>query len=655
MSHEAVIHGFAALHRRGLDAFRRGDPAEAARVLQQSVILAPSEARLRCDLGGILGAMGRHEEAAGQFREAVRLKPDYADAWRNLGVAMERLGRIAGAMDAYRRAEALRPNDPRTAAFMGNALLAMGREDEAETCYEKAVALDPQFADAHARLGKLRHKRGRFLGAIGPLSIATRQRPADERSWRNLADCHVQIGDVEGFLNCCRQRLSGNPSDHAAHSAMLYSMHYAPEFGPAELYSAHLEWAGRHVGVCDSPTAVELPAASSNEPTWTSAFRASRPAGTPASPPAGMSRRRLRIGYMSPDFRSHTVTRFISPAIEHHDRERFEVICYSNSSREDETTQRLKQWASGWRDISRLGDEQACKLIREDRIDILIDLRGHGAGNRLMLFAQRCAPVQATMVGYFDTTGLPQMDIRITDPWQDPIGVSEGYHTERLIRLEESCWCYDPYGEWPEISDPPAIKSGHVTFGCLNKVIKVSQPCAELWAKILRQVPGSRLALVAPSADCAKFTFERLKGYGFPVARLDIWPRAATRSEYLERFNRIDISLDPFPFNGITTKCESLWMGVPVVSVAGATSVSRAGRSILHAAGLDKWAVSSPQEYVERAVSLAGDLDSLSENRRDLRDRLRCSPLLDGPGFAQRLGGSLLHVCRAGPHPGATP
>src|SRR6185312_11483457 len=455
---------------------------------------------------------------------------------------------------------------------------------------------------------------GRFLGAIGPLSIATRQRPADERSWRNLADCHVQIGDVEGFLNCCRQRLSGNPSDHAAHSAMLYSMHYAPEFGPAELYSAHLEWAGRHVGVCDSPTAVELPAASSNEPTWTSAFRASRPAGTPASPPAGTGRRRLRIGYVSPDFRSHTVTRFISPAIEHHDRERFEVFCYSNSSREDETTHRLKQWASGWRDISRLSDEQACKLIREDRIDILIDLRGHGAGNRLMLFARKPAPVQATMVGYFDTTGLSQMDYRITDAHQDPPARSTGsgqaesdqFHTERLVRLGGSCWCYDPYGEWPEISDPPALKSGHVTFGCLNKVIKVSRPCAELWAEVLRQVPGSRLALVAQNADCAASVFERLKGYGFPVDRLDIWPKTATRTEYLERFNRIDISLDPFPFNGITTTCESLWMGVPIVSLGGVTSVSRSGQSILHSAGMKEWAMLKSKVYVERAVSVAG-------------------------------------------------
>ncbi|HXE52253.1 MAG TPA: hypothetical protein VN541_04525, partial [Tepidisphaeraceae bacterium] len=221
---------------------------------------------------------------------------------------------------------------------------------------------------------------------------------------------------------------------------------------------------------------------------------------------------------------------------------------------------------------------------------------------------------------------------------------SDQFHTERLVRLGGSCWCYDPYGEWPEISDPPALKSGHVTFGCLNKVIKVSRPCAELWAHILRQVPGSRLALVAQNADCAASVFERLKGYGFPVDRLDIWPKTATRTEYLERFNRIDVSLDPFPFNGITTTCESLWMGVPVVSLGGQTSVSRAGQSILHSAGMKEWAMLKSKVYVERAVSVAGDLDSLQRHRRELRDRLRCSPLLDARGFAGRLEAAFAEV-----------
>ncbi|HXE55105.1 MAG TPA: hypothetical protein VN541_18930, partial [Tepidisphaeraceae bacterium] len=225
---------------------------------------------------------------------------------------------------------------------------------------------------------------------------------------------------------------------------------------------------------------------------------------------------------------------------------------------------------------------------------------------------------------------------------------SDQFHTERLVRLGGSCWCYDPYGEWPEISDPPALKSGHVTFGCLNKIIKVSRPCAQLWAHILRQVPGSRLALVAQNADCAASVFERLKGYGLPVDRLDIWPKTATRTEYLERFNRIDVGLDPFPFNGITTTCEGLWMGVPVVSMAGATSVSRAGRSILHAAGLGELATEISEQFIRLASELAHDVVRIRELRRMMRERLIASDLPSQRRFAARLERAIEDMLRAG-------
>jgi predicted O-linked N-acetylglucosamine transferase (SPINDLY family) len=333
--------------------------------------------------------------------------------------------------------------------------------------------------------------------------------------------------------------------------------------------------------------------------------------------------------------------------LECHDRDRFEVFCYSDVRQPDATTSRLRAIGHAWRETAALSDEALDRLIRDDRIDILVDLRGHAAGNRMMLFARKPAPVQATMIGYFDTTGLPTMNWRVTDAWMDPPGETEQFHTGRLARLPESCWCYRPDDDAPEVMEPPVVRKGYVTFGSLNKLIKVTEPCARLWAAVMEDVPRSRLVLSAPT-DMWTATRERLARWGIPADRIDFLDKVRERADYLRRFSDIDIALDTFPFNGITTTCDGLWMGVPAVSLSGGTSVSRAGRSILSGVGLGRQAASDATGFVAAAAALALDPDRLREVRRGLRQRMAASVLTNRALFTERLEAAYHEAWRGG-------
>ena len=363
--------------------------------------------------------------------------------------------------------------------------------------------------------------------------------------------------------------------------------------------------------------------------------------------------KKIRVGYVSPDFRDHTVPRFIGAALRRHDLDGFEVFLYSDAAEPDAVMERLRGLGHAWRDTAGLKDEALDRLIRQDRVDVLVDLRGHALGNRLSLFARKPAPVQVTMVGYFDTTGLPQMDWRVTDGWMDPPGVSERFHAEKLLRLRGGCWCYGPDDDAPDVVSPPALSAGRVTFGSLNKIAKVSPACARLWARVLEDVPGSRLLLsVAGDGPTRQAVRDRLAELGLPPERLDFADKAPTRWGYLQTFHRIDVALDPFPFNGITTTCDGLWMGVPAVSLAGTTSVSRAGRSILHGAGLGELAADTPDQFVATAAGLARDVDKLRNLRLTMRERLVASPLLDAARFTRELEDAYRAMCSDAAHAG---
>jgi predicted O-linked N-acetylglucosamine transferase (SPINDLY family) len=349
--------------------------------------------------------------------------------------------------------------------------------------------------------------------------------------------------------------------------------------------------------------------------------------------------RRLRIGYVSSDFRQHSVGYFIEPVLAHHNHDRFEIFCYSNDIKEDEVTGRLQSYADHWRRLIGLSDEQAANQIRADRIDILIDLSGHTRGNRLLVFARKPVPVQVTWLGYPTTTGLSTMDYRLTDGFADPVGMTEHFHSEQLVRLPECFSCYQP-PEAPEVSGLPAREKDYVTFGSFNNLAKINREVMAVWARILQAVPGSHLTLKNTGLGAGTVqqrVRETFMGLGVAPERLALLGNDPSSRAHLERYWNIDIGLDPFPYNGATTTCDALWMGVPLVALAGKTHAGRVGVSQLSNLELTELIGNTTEEYVAIATRLARDLERLSQLRAGLRARLAASPLTEAPRFTKNL------------------
>ena len=558
----------AALSLLGLLLNRRGRTDEGVRLLRRAVELRPDEPQFLRDLAYILGLCGRHDEAAGLLERSLQLGPAQPHALYSLGVARERGGQIAAAERSYREAVALAPDYADAHNGLGNALRRMGRNDEAVEYHRAAIRLRPDSADAYAGLA-------RGVGELGRQSEATA---------------------------CLRKVVELRPGSARDDSDLLYDLHYDVAISPEELFEEHRRWAQRHA----EPLSRQV------------APHPNRP-----DPSRG-----LRVGYVSADFRAHPVARFQEAVLAHHDHSAFEVFCYSGVAKSDAVTQRLRGYADHWRDVRILSDEQLAEAIRGDRIDVLVDLAGHAAGNRLLTFARCPAPVQVTCNGYMNTTGMKAMGYRFTDALHDPPGMTEHLHTEQLIRLPGCNWCYRPDGNEPEVSPPPCLSNGFVTFGSLNKLNKVTPMIAGLWAEVLKRVAGSRLVLVVNGGDRANPSARQmLVSRGIPDERLELLDKAPSRREYLERYRRMDIALDTFPFNGITTTCDALWMGVPVVSLCGRTHASRAGLSILSGVGLPKLACADGVSYVNCAIQLAADPARRSSTRQNLRKLMESSPL----------------------------
>jgi predicted O-linked N-acetylglucosamine transferase (SPINDLY family) len=346
--------------------------------------------------------------------------------------------------------------------------------------------------------------------------------------------------------------------------------------------------------------------------------------------------RRIRIGYVSPNFQHHPVGRFLLPLLKHRDRSQMEVFCYSDVQSPDAFSEQIRGLSDGWRDIRGQSHEQADRLIRSDKIDILVDLCMFMQDHRMLLFARRTAPIQATYLAYCSTTGLDAMDYRISDPFLDPVGTDESCYSERTLRFSNSYWSYEPPSVAPNVETPPATRAGYVTFGCLNGFIKVSAPALQTWSQLLSTVPGSRLILHAHPGSHRQRVLDFLATCRINPSRIEFLPFLRV-SQFMAAHHRIDIALDPFPYGGGTTTCDALWMGVPVISMIGDTAVGRGGFSILSNIGLAELVARTPQEYVRMAAELASDLPRLTQLRFSLRDRMRNSPLMNGPLAAKDL------------------
>ncbi|MBI5613124.1 MAG: tetratricopeptide repeat protein, partial [Gammaproteobacteria bacterium] len=534
----------------------------------------------------------------------LRLNPDFVEAHNNLGTALRALNRLAEAEAAYRAALRLRPEYVEALVNLGVVLHSQDKVEEAIASLLQALQINPHSAEAHNNLGNVYALAGRLTEAIASYREALRLKPRSADTFNNLFNTHLRRGELEEALACHREAVRLDPERATAtYSGYLLNLNYHPDLTPQAIFEEH-----RHWGKVYAPRP-ELPAAYIN----------SREPG-----------RRLRIGYVSADFRLHSVAFFMEPVLAHHDHTHFEIYCYAQVAAPDSVTERLKQLATTWRSIVGLDDEQAAALIRSDEIDILVDLGGHTAGNRLGVFARRPAPVQTSYIGYPNTTGLPAMDYRIVNPWTVPAGF-EAYFTEKLAYVP-SPPCFRPPADCPPVNAPPALTSGQVTFGSFNNLIKLASPVIALWAAVLQAVPDSRLMLKSKAladAEIRDLYHARFAAHGIGPDRL-LLCGADPLQEYLRAFNDIDIALDPFPYNGGTTTYHASWMGVPVVTLLGQNMVSRMGYAILANLGLEELVAKTPAEYVTIAANLATDPGRLSALRASLRERMRGSSLTDG-------------------------
>jgi len=594
---------------------RTATHAALARLLRDRPSLAREQSRrvlaLAPDDAEAWHAVGLLDRASGLRRAAV-LRPEIGEFRSNLAVALRERGQPDEAGAQARIAVAL---DPGHGDVLNNAALAaetLDRPAEAASLLRRVLRLSPGDAEGWAYLGAMRRRQGRIAAGLEACDRALALDPGSVGGWLNRAVILQDLGRIEAGIAGNRRAVALAPAQAGLHSNLLLSLQYSEAVGPAALLDEHRAWDARH----------------------------GRPA---ASPPRHGNRpdseRRLRVGYVSADFGYHPVGYFLAPLLPAHDRAAVEVFCYNAKPREDGLTRRLREGADHWRSLCGVDDDAAAAMIAADGIDILVDLAGHTAGNRLTLFARKPAPVQATWAGYVGTTGLSAMDALIACPRQMPPG-SEATAVERVVRLPDDYVCVLPRENAPEVGPPPALRNGFVTFGCFNNRAKLSDSTLALWARLLARVPDARLLLKTHQFDDPMVRGGLLAAFaaaGGDPDRVEL-SGSAKHFDLPGWYGRVDVGLDPFPYSGGLTTLEALWMGVPVVTLGGDDRFcARHSEAHLTAAGLPELIASDAGAYLDIAAGLAADRSALAALRAGLRGRMAASPLCDGPRFARHL------------------
>jgi len=613
--------------KRALAHFQAGQYDEAWTLLQAICQADRLDADARLTCGVIAGLRGDNASAEICCRQALALDPKLAAAHYNLGIALRSQGKFAEACQSFRRATELQANYSDAMDALAHAYISLYDWPAAAQVMNAIISIWPQKAEMRSDLGMVYQAMGRMQDAIAAYESALKINPRLISTLNSLGSAYLGQSDFEQAERCYRQCLAARPADLRARSNLLMLLNYLPGTDAAKVYEEHLEW-GR---VAEA----RIPRLESVEP---------------ATDP----QRRLRVAYLSSDFREHSVASFIEPVLKHHDRSRFEVCCYSDLPTPDETTRRIRATVDVWRDIEKLSDMETARLIREDRIDILVDLAGHTGNNRLGIFAARPAPLQMTWMGYPNTTGLTTIDYRITDGVADPAG-EEANYSEKLLRLDGCFLCYQPHPDTPAGAPLPALENGHVTFGSFNNFSKINPGVLHLWAEVLKQMPDSRLLLKCPAltdAGVRDRVSAALAQLNIDAERVDLLGHTRTRQEHLALYGRVDIALDTFPYNGTTTTCEALWLGVPVLSLAGKHHAGRVGATLLSAAGLPDWLADTPDSFVATAQARAADLAGLRVLREGLRSRLAGASLCDAAGFVRRLEDALCQAWGSRAQPG---
>lgn len=598
----------AALHYLGALAGEAQQYEAAVQLLRRSIAMQPSDARVYGTLSMVLRNMGRKEDAITACQQALALEPWMAVAQHQLGVLFREQGQLPAAIDSFRRALTLNPASADTMGELAGALLQAGQGDEAIALYRQAIAVQPSRTDLYNNLGNALCFEKQYEEAMGVFRQAIKLDPRLSATHNNLANAQKELGQLDEALGNYRKALEYAPQSPVIHSNLVSAMNFHPG--------------------CDAP-AIARELALWNQRYAVPLRGTIQPHTNDRNPD-----RALRIGYVSPDFRAHAIGLNMLPLFRHHDTRQFAIHCYASVVKPDAITEQFRSLAKCWRPIGGMSDQLVARQVRADQIDILVDLTMHLQGTRLLVFARKPAPVQVTFAGYPGSTGLETIAYRLSDPYLDPVGMAEDYYREKTVRLPHSFWCYAPESEQPAVNALPASTQGVVTFGCLNNFSKVHPGVLEWWAKILQQVPGSRLLVLSATGAHREQTGAFLAQRGLAGERLE-FVSGMPREQYLRQYQRIDIVLDTFPYNGHTTSLDALWMGVPVVTLVGQTVVGRAGYSHLMNLQMPELIAQTHAEYVQIAAGLARDLPRLAGLRQCLRGRLQQSPLADAAGFAR--------------------
>ncbi len=600
-----------ALHLLGVIAHQRGNHKRAIELIKRALLNNRFEAGYYNNLGEAHRALKDFENAIACYKKAIQQNADFKEAWNNLGNVHFTCGRLEEAVASFKRALTIQPNYAEACNNLGNVLTASGYLNAAVDRFRHAIKINREFAEAHNNLSNTLNAQGKHAEAIVSAQCALAQKPNFPEAYNNQGIALNALGRFKEAVDNFQRALDIRADYAEAYSNLLLAMNYQPEISIEALYKKHCAWAKAFAHpTLDNPV-----------------FDIDRSV-----------EKRLRIGYVSPDFRAHSVAYFLEPILANHDKKRFKVYCYSAVVYPDGTTERLKTMTDNWVSIVGQSDDDVAKRLHEDKIDILVDLSGHTANNRLLLFARRLAPIQVTYLGYPNTTGLQTMDYRLTDDYADPEGGTEKWYTEKLVKLNSTAWCYRPPENTPEINKLPVEEKGVITFGSFNASYKLNENVFRLWTQILTRVARSRLLIKSKSLADPAFRERINKQFlesGISHERLMLQPHEPTHWQHMERYHEIDIVFDSFPYHGTTTTCEALYMGIPVVTLEGRDHRSRVGVSLLNQVNLQSLIARTEEEYVAIACSLAYNVDELAELRNNLRTRMGKSPLMDEAGYTQ--------------------